>query len=52
MSTENVTVTRHVCALAWTEGCPPDRCMTTHLLSFSFAAYEAFEDLEEREKQV
>jgi hypothetical protein len=22
----------------------PDRCMTTHLLSFSFAAYEAFED--------
>jgi hypothetical protein len=52
MSTENVTVTcvsvllpsgRKVVLL--------DRCMTTHLLSFGFAAYEAFEDSGVNEKK-
>jgi hypothetical protein len=33
-----------------TEVVLPDRCMTTHLLSFSFAAYEAFEDSGVNEK--
>ena len=28
-----------------------DRCMTTHLLSFGFAAYEAFEDSGVNEKK-
>jgi hypothetical protein len=43
---------RHVCALCIRDGrlSSLDRCMTTHLLSFVFAAYEAFEDSGVNEK--
>jgi hypothetical protein len=41
---------RHVCSCTGTEGCPPDRCMTTHLFPLGFAAYEAFEDSGVNEK--